>query len=253
MSLAFSLPGPRRNCRQEAGSLPARSALNIHCMESRFPTSRFASRPVSVAGWLILLMLLILEWLAGRAYGRAAVVVAPRITLVVFADRTVPEDEWTTLAATLRTSFDNLAIETHFAASGFEVVRGDTLAPGMQFEEVISIYLHGDCRLQSQPGSYQVKGALGWVLSDHGQIRPFIHVDCARIGEVLGQRVFGLNKDARNAVMSEAISRVILHEWLHIATQKSSHTRDGISKPAFAFGDLAPELAQARGAPSRGK
>ncbi|HEY3624867.1 MAG TPA: hypothetical protein VGL00_01240 [Terracidiphilus sp.] len=241
MGFPLSFREHHRNCAQEAGGTPTGIPVNIHSMESRFPKLRFTSQTFVVAGWLLMLILLVLEWLAGRASALAAVVVSPRITLVVFADHPISEPQWTTLATTLRVSFDNLAVETHFSAGGFEVVRGDSLAPGAQFEEVISIYVHGDCRLASQPGNYGVHGALGWVLRDQGQIRPFIHVDCARIAAVLGQRVLGLDKSSRDEVMAEAISRVILHEWLHIATQSPEHARQGIAKRVFEFNDLVPD------------
>jgi hypothetical protein len=202
---------------------------------------------------MLMLVLLALEWLAGRVSARAAVVVAPHVTLVVFADRPMPDDQWTMLAATLRLRFESLALETHFASSGFEVIRGDRLAPGRQFEEVISIYLHGECHLYAQPGPYTVHGALGWVLRDHGEIKPFIHVDCARISEVLGQRAFGLEKNSRDSMMVEAISRVVLHEWLHVSTQNASHAREGIFKPLFSVSDLVPEYTPGAGHLSRGK
>jgi len=241
MRVPLSFPEPIRNCLQEAGGVPTRFPVNIHSMKSRFAPSRFTSRPVAVAGWLLLLVVLALEWLAGRASAHAAVVVTPRITLVVFTDRGIPDDQWVTLASILRVSFDSLAVETHFAAGGFDVVRGDTLAPGREFEEVISIYLHGDCRLEPQAGTHMVQGVLGWVVRDSGQIRPFIHVDCSRIAELLGQHVFGLDRDVRNAAMAEAISRVILHEWVHIATQNPAHSREGIEKRWFGVQDLVPD------------
>jgi len=244
MRLPLSLREHNRNCSQEAGSAPTRPAANMRPMASRFTAPRFHSRSLSVAGWLLMLMLLVLEWLAGRVFARGAVVVAPRFTLVVFADRQMPDEEWAALALTLRQGLDTLAVETHFTVGGFEVIRGDSLEPGKQFDEVISVYLHGDCRLPPQPGPYTVQGVLGWVLSDHGQIRPFIHVDCARIGEMLGQHVFGMDKNSRNAVMAEAISRVILHEWLHIATQNPAHSRNGIAKGSFSVQDLVPDYPQ---------
>jgi hypothetical protein len=227
---------------QEAGSAPTRFLAKIQSMESRLEASR--RQFVHLPGWMTMLILLAMEWLAGRASARAAVVIAPRITLVVFLDRPIANEQWDILAVTLRQSFDNLALETHFTASSFDVVRGDTLAPGLQFQEVISIYLHGDCRLELQSGSKTVQGALGWVLSDKGQIRPFIHVDCARISEMLGAHVFGMDKNLRNAVMAEAVTRVILHEWLHIATQNPAHSREGIEKRSFGVQDLVPDYPQ---------
>jgi hypothetical protein len=211
------------------------------------------SRSFVVSGWILMIVLFGLEWVAGRVPACAAVVAAPRITLVIFADHRLPDDQWTSLAATLSVRFEDLAAETHFVSTGFDVVRGDTLAPGAQFEEVISVYLHGECHLHPQPGSYTVRGPLGWVLRDHTQIKPFIHVDCARIAEMLEQRAFGMDQRTRESVMAEAVSRVVLHEWLHIATQNSAHARDGIFKGTFNITDLLPGYTPGAGQPSRGK
>jgi len=44
----------------------------------------------------------------------------------------------------------------------------------------------------------------------------------------------------RNAT-AEAIARVILHEWVHVATQNPRHTEQGISKQTFGVKDLLTE------------
>lgn len=236
----------RMNCPQESGSACGCAAASMQAMERRIN-----SRVKSPTGWLLLFILFMLEFLAGRA--NAAVVVTPRITFVVYADRTMPEDEWSTLSVSLQNGLEGLAEETHFVSGGFDVVRAEKLAPGAQFDEVIPVYLHGECRVVGKPDKYVVEGTLGWVLRDHGQIRPFIHVDCSRIAEMLGQHAFGLKQEARDAMMAEAVSHVVLHEWVHIATQSRAHARDGIEKPAFTVWDLAPDYAGAYGRASHGK
>jgi hypothetical protein len=253
LGIPVSIPARNRNCPVDAGGALAETAATMYSVDARVSSSRFGSRFVGVAGWTLIVALLALEWLAGHVSVHAAVVAAPHITLVVFADKPMPDDQWALLATTLQLRFENLAVETHFASSGFEVMRGDKLAAGTQFDQVIPIYLHGECHLYTQPGPYTVHGALGWVLRDHGAIKPFIHIDCARIAEMLGQRVFGLETGARNSIMAEAVARVALHEWLHIATQNSTHARDGIFKGAFSITDLIPEEARGRGQLSRGK
>jgi hypothetical protein len=221
-------------------------------MESR-TAPRFARQSFTVPIWLLPLVLLAVQWLACCVPVDAAVVVTPRLGLVVFTDHPMPDDEWTALSTALRQGFDSMALETHSTPAAFDVVRGDTLVPGVQFDVAVSIYLHGDCRLLAQPGSYTVHGALVWVLRDHGHIEPFIHVDCARIAEVLGQHVLGMNHATRDAAMAEAISRVVLHEWLHIATQNSAHSRDGISKRAFGLEDLVPNYSHVIAPSGNGK
>ena len=174
-----------------------------------------------------------LDW--GTRHCSRRGVATPRITLVVFSDKHLPDDEWTDLAAALHHTFENAALESHSPIAGFDIVRGDTLSPGGVFDTVIPVYLHGECRLLGQPGQEDVRGPLGWVFRSHGHIEPFIHVDCTRLSGVLGHQALWMNHGTRNAAMAEAIAHVVLHEWIHIATQSSAHTRDGISKDSLAW------------------
>ena len=41
--------------------------------------------------------------------------------------------------------------------------------------------------------------------------------------------------------MAHAVARVILHEWIHIATQNSGHSSYGLTKARFGVDDLAPQ------------
>src|SRR4051812_9196628 len=253
LSLPLALRRQDKNCSQEAGGAPSRQTVNIRLMESAVSSPRLNSRSIPLGGWLLPLILLAAQWLVVRTFVQAAVVVTPRITLVVIPEKHMPEDEWSALSTALRQSFEALALETHLGSGGFDVVRVDILAPGVQFDEVIPIYLHGNCRILAEPGKYIVAGALGWVLRDRGQILPYIHVDCGRIAEMLGQHALAMNNATRNAVMAEAISRVVMHEWLHIATQRASHSREGLSKDAFSFKDLVPDYAQILAPAGNGK
>ena len=255
MRLPLSFRGNNRNLSQEAGSAPVRSTVSIRPMDSRTAPHafRFARHTRALALWLLPLALFAALWVVASTSVRAAIVVTPRLSIIVFPDRSIPDDEWAAVTAALRQGFDDLALETHSLARGVDVVRGDALVPGVQFDVAVSIYLHGDCRLLAQPGTYTVQGALGWVLRDQGKIQPFIHVDCARIAEILGQHVLGMSHATRNAAMAEAISRVALHEWLHIATQNPTHSRDGISKQSFGYSDLVPSYSQFLGRAAHGK
>src|SRR5579863_6373275 len=200
---------------QEAGSAPGRLAVKIHNMESRTATPSFLpSDPRLFMMATRLLLLLVASWIVSRATLHAAVVATPHVTLIVYADKPMSDPEWTALSAALGKSFDGAARETHSGPDGFQIVRGETLAPGAQFESVIPVYLHGSCRLLGEPAKAEVRGPLGWVLRDQGQIKPFIHVDCAPIAAMLGQQALWMKPGARDAAMAEAISRVVLHEWV---------------------------------------
>jgi hypothetical protein len=235
------------NCSQEAGCMPARFTAKMHNMESLTATLAFFRLDPGlfrIARRLLPFILLVVQWIVARTLLQAAVVATPRVTLIVFGDKPMPEEEWTALKSALAKGFDGLALETHFVPVGFEIVRGESLAPGVQFESAIPLFLHGSCRLVGEPSKGEVVGPLGWVLRDQGKIQPFIHVDCARIAAMLAQRALWMNQGARNDAMAEAISRVVLHEWVHIATQNPAHTRDGIEKRSFGLQDLMPGYSQ---------
>jgi hypothetical protein len=82
---------------------------------------------------------------------------------------------------------------------------------------------------------------LGWVRLNHGHIEHFIHVECTRLAQTLASQTYGLDRDQQDRLMARAIARVILHEWIHIATQNSGHARDGLAKAAFSPRDLIAE------------
>jgi len=242
LRVPLSFRARRLNLQQEAGGAPVTSSVNILSMETRTAAAplRLDPRLFHLPGQLLLVLLLVVQWIVSRAHLQAAVVATPRLTLVVLSDKPMPEEQWTALSAALGKEFDHLALETHLVPAGVEVVRGEAVVPGSQFDTVIPVFLHGNCRLLGEPDQHDVRGALGWVVRDHKEIRPFIHVDCGRITEMLSQRALWMDHPTRNAAMAQAISRVVVHEWMHIATQNSAHTREGIEKPSFGLQDLIP-------------
>lgn len=241
--LPLSCSGPMVNSSQETGSSLARSAASIVSMNGRTVLpNRHQHRNIARAARFWVLAFLVVLWIAGPARVQPAVVVAlPRITLIVFADRHMPDAEWAALFDDLRQGYANLALESRFVPATIDLIRGDALQPGAYFDAPVSIYLHGDCTLLAQPEQSVPQGALGWVLRNHGRIEPFIHVDCTRIRDMLGQYALGMNHDRRNVAMAEAIARVVLHEWVHVATQSAAHQREGISKRSFGIADLIPD------------
>jgi hypothetical protein len=173
--------------------------------------------------------------------------VAPT-TVVIFPTRPMPEDEWAALFAAVQTVASAEKIE---GGAGAEFVRGDTMRPGLSVENAVVVYLHGSCDLEPLPRRTAYSVRLGWVMRENGrrengqpesgQIEPYIHVDCTRIGQVLGPEVRGLDREARDRMMAGAIARVLVHEWIHFARQTAEHGRNGITKPSFGVADLLGE------------
>jgi hypothetical protein len=159
-------------------------------------------------------------------------------TLVLFSDRPMPERQWTALAASLQQGLAQGDTETDRLDRNPVILRGDKVVPGLSVESAIVVYLHGDCELQPLVRRTAFGVPLGWVLERQGRIDPFVHVDCTRIGQVLGPKAWGVSRDRRTGIMAAAIARVILHEWIHIAEQSSQHAEEGIEKAQFGISDL---------------
>jgi hypothetical protein len=165
--------------------------------------------------------------------------------MVIFAQRRMTDSEWAALLDALQKGIRNAQEDTPALKGGVDLVRGDTIARGREVDRPISVYLHGYCTLVPMP-RYTALGALGWVRLVHGQIEPFIHVDCAEIAQELGPLVLGMNRKRRDTVMGEAIARVIVHEWIHVATQNPGHAKHGVAKSSFGVADLLADDEEIR-------
>lgn len=173
-----------------------------------------------------------------------------RITTVVFfADKEIPDSQWSTLFAIMQGEFQAHAaeetghgIDPNLGSTRLDLRRGDRIQSGIVVDNSISVYLQGDCttipaaRSHALPASPH-PGALGWVELTHGQITPFVHIDCALIAQVLCVPSHFSNRKTSD-LFSLAIARIFLREWLHISTQNPHHAHTGIAKSEFAAEDL---------------
>jgi len=180
------------------------------------------------------------------AQAQLAVVPSGHLSVVVFADRPMKPEQWSGLFAAIQarmaTDDDRSAAETRALDANAELLRGDQIRPGMTVSRAITVYLHGDCAsTQPEPmgGMRRIDSIpLGWVRQIDGRIEPFLHVDCSAIGAVLANPLRRLGVARRKEVMNGAMAQVILHEWIHIATQSPGHAKSGIEKAVYSADDL---------------
>jgi hypothetical protein len=172
---------------------------------------------------------------------------AANAVLAIFSDRPMSDEFWPIIVSALHEELASGAPETRFlpgqtvgADPAVQILRGDKIAPGLNADNPITIYLHGDCLvLPSFPiGRPSSSGALGWVRLNHGHIEPFVHVECSRLAQTLASQTYRLDRDQQDRLMARAIARVVLHEWIHIATQNPGHARDGLAKAMISPRDL---------------
>jgi hypothetical protein len=189
-------------------------------------------------GIFVLLMLA-----SGRTL--AAAIPAPPLdtqqagTAVVFyAQPETSEDFWPILFQVVRVDLAEGGAELE---QNPVLIRASTDLLGVSFSRIISIKLLGRCDGLPQAYHAQARGPLGWVLLVSGKIQPFVSIDCTRIAQVLRPATAGLNDKGRQYAMAQAVAHVLIHEWMHIATQSSAHAAHGIRQANLSVSELIGE------------
>lgn len=169
-------------------------------------------------------------------------------TIVFYADKQVSDTLWQPLFSAIQ---DDLAKENYAVPDRTpHLMRGSELYPGEEFGHVVEVKLLGRCDVPQQAFRPLKPGPLGWVLRVQGKIQPYIYVDCTRMAQVLDPTTLGMSSQQRSRAMSQAISHVLVHEWIHITTQNSGHTAHGISEAQLTPSTLVAEPPSSRSAPS---
>jgi hypothetical protein len=162
----------------------------------------------------------------------------PAPTLIFYAVPGVGPEFWPPFFAELNKGLAQAAPDDHLPPSAPMIVAG---RHGVEQNRggFIVVHLLGRCDQPRQAWQPLPPDApLGWVYQYKGQIQPFIFVDCARIARVLDPVTLGMSDPCRVVAMDTAISRVILHEWIHISLQTAAHTAYGIRQPRLSAQDL---------------
>ena len=222
-------------------------------MQKRAHTGSMTQRRISIRP-LLLIQLFVLQMASSFALAQVDSPIPAHITVAIFEDDPAHIDSWDAIFAALRRNLPEAAAVAPAIDPDPDLIRGDSIVPGMNVSAAVVIYLRGDCTLHPLRKPFPQGEALGWVYEQSGKIQPYIFVDCARIDQVLSALAEHMSRNQRTTAISEAIARVILHEWIHIASQRSSHHSAGLGKAHFSVEDLIPSTvgnAVARGYNSR--
>jgi hypothetical protein len=166
-----------------------------------------------------------------------------RTTMVIFSDKRMQDEQWAALFAALRRDRASFVSTVPELAGDVQLLRGDQVKPGLQVTTVITVFLRGDCTLIPRPRRV-VFGALGWAPRSKMGIDPFINVNCSLLVDMLGPMSLSMSRSVRINVMAEAITHVILHEWIHIATQSARHSAHGVMRDQFGVADLLADMGR---------
>lgn len=173
-------------------------------------------------------------------------------TLVVLANQRTQQRLWPVLVSTLRR--DSAAASQSAPISGDpQIILGGGDIPGPAFPSRIEVEMLGACDDPWNANPAAKNGPLGYVREDAGIISPVIYVDCAQINQLLRPQTRSMTQSQRLQVTSEAISHVILHEWIHIATQSPAHTSRGIMQSSLSIPELTTPVAETRTGPSKSR
>ncbi len=178
------------------------------------------------------------------ALGPALHAQQPGTAVIFYGQLQINDDLWPDLLQSLRA---DLAAGMGESPKGFALqqnpafFRGDDLALGTVFSKVIVVKLLGRCEVFPQSDRPSVDGPLGWVWQVSGKIQPFIFVDCEQLAQMLRRRSAGLDQYERRHAMAQAIAHVMIHEWIHIATQSPAHGKRGITKQFLSTAELTAE------------
>jgi hypothetical protein len=168
---------------------------------------------------------------------------AQTTTFVVLADRHIQDHLWPILVSTL--SRDATAqSETAPVSGNLQIILGGGDTPGPAFPSRIEVELIGRCDSPWDHNANMLPNKpLGWVLGKPGEIAPVIYVDCAQIDQMLWPSMRSMPESQQLRATSEAISHIVLHEWIHIATQSPAHAERGIMQPELTASELMTPIA----------
>jgi hypothetical protein len=161
----------------------------------------------------------------------------PKTAVVFYADPQVEESIWPSLFDVFQSEVAQEESE-YALPREIEPVRGSALRPGQEFDQVIEVRLIGRCDVVQQAYRPMHRGPLGWVLKVSGEIQPFIFIDCERLAQFLDAATLGMNKEQRSEAMARAISRIAIHEWIHIDAQSARHESHGIRQAELSSREL---------------
>jgi len=158
--------------------------------------------------------------------------------IVFYAQPQVSEDIWPSLFQIVHADLAGELSNGVALDKDAILVRGSDNLTGVTFSSIISVKLLGHCDVFPQTDHPEPRGPLGWVPLVSGKIQPYIFIDCTRLAQLLRPAVAGLKKEDRRYAMMQAIAHVLIHEWIHIATQSDAHGRRGIMQAYLSANQL---------------
>lgn len=164
-------------------------------------------------------------------------------SIVFYADKQVNDAFWAPLFAAVQTEIaeENLGAASAMIDRHPSLLRNTDVFQGEEFGNLVQARLLGRCDVVQQAFRPLPPGPLGWVLKVRGEIQPYVFIDCTRMAQLLNAKTLGMSDQQRTRAMTEAIAHVLVHEWIHIATQNADHAQHGIAQAQLSAAELTAE------------
>ncbi len=196
----------------------------------------------TVAAMLSFSLLVIGALLASTSVLWADPIAAPHTTIVVNGTDRLAPGEWDAFVAALKANLHAAEDASANIDRNPVILPDNELVVGLDIDDPIVVFLHGDCTPQLNAGPRFEGGRLGWVNDKDGSIEPFIHIECDNIVRMLSPVFFHLSRQEQIKAMGEAMARATLHEWVHVKRGEPSHDKAGIEKAHYSLRDLIPDF-----------
>jgi hypothetical protein len=108
-------------------------------------------------------------------------------------------------------------------------------ARGQSFDDVVIVRFKGKCLLEPVAYLfYDERGPLASTNSVDGDIQPFSEVACDRVISTMRTAMHAGDFATPDLLLGRALGRVVAHELVHIYTNSSKHSREGIQEEALS-------------------
>jgi hypothetical protein len=118
-------------------------------------------------------------------------------------------------------------------------------ARGKDFDDMVVVHFKGKCILEPVAYLYyDERGPLASTNSVDGEMLPFSEVACDRVTTTVRAAIHGGDFATPDLMLGRALGRVVAHELVHIYTNSSKHSRDGVQEEALSGQQLIASKLQ---------
>lgn len=106
-------------------------------------------------------------------------------------------------------------------------------AVGGSFDHLVVVRFNGKCILEPVAHMYDERGPLAFTYNTDGSMQPFSEISCDRVTASVRSAMFSGDFAKADQILGRALGRVMAHELVHMLSEDSGHSKEGIARRAF--------------------